>query len=318
MNAQATVLQTAREITLAEICSTFIDEELLAFSQQTQQWYRCRLGLFVTALGPERELSTITKADLLTYWKTLEARTRTLPPDLSVETFHGYVRAVRRLFKWLYENHLTITELWLVLKLPKIPERARKGVDNAVVIKMMEGMRESPRDYALILFLESTGARRGGVASLTLADINPDAPEPLCRRATVHEKGERVRQVIMSAEALVALRAWLAVRHSQTEFVFTDSHPGRDRGLLPGAINQILARYKKALGIKGRCSPHQWRHHFCRARLMEDVPLSIVSQLAGHKSVVVTAQFYGNLLIDELQRSYDQHYRAPGQEQKLE
>ena len=84
-----TALQTAREISLAEICATFIDEELLACSPLTQQWYRCRLGLFVTALGPQRALSTIEKSDLIRWWHILDERTRTDPPDLSVDTFHG-------------------------------------------------------------------------------------------------------------------------------------------------------------------------------------------------------------------------------------
>jgi site-specific recombinase XerD len=307
-----TVLETAREIRLAEICTSFIDEELIACSRQTQQWYRCRLGLFVAALGPDRPLSTIEKKDLLDWWRTLDARTRTVPPDLSIETMHGYVRAVRRLFKWLDERHLTITEMWKAIKLPHIPERQRKGADNHAVKRIIEAARtESPRDLAILLFLESTGARRGGVSSLTLADINPNAPEPYCRRATVHEKGSRVRQVIMSAEALEALRAWLDQRHSKTEFVFVDERPGHDNGLLPGAINQIIARYKKALGIKGRVSPHEWRHRFCRNRLIEGMPLNLVGQLAGHKSITVTAQFYGNLLIDELQKQYDRYYKPP-------
>jgi site-specific recombinase XerD len=306
-----TVLETAREISLAEICNTFIDEELLACSHQTQKWYRCRLGLFMTALGPNRALSSIGKKELLDWWRALEARTRTVPPDLTPETFHGYVRAVRRLFKWLYQNNLTITELWTLLKLPEIPERQRKGVDNSAVTKFIKAASDNPRDLAILLFMESTGARRGGVASLKLSDLNIDAPEPYCRRVTVHEKGSRVRQVILSADALAALRAWLKVRNSETDFVFTDYRPGHDTGLLPGAINQMIARYKKALGIKGRCSPHEWRHRFCRARLIEGMPLNLVSQLAGHKSVVVTAQFYGNLLVDELQTAYDKYYKPP-------
>jgi site-specific recombinase XerD len=306
-----TDLQTAREITLSEICQTFIDDELLASSHSTQRWYRSRLNLFVEFFGPSRELSSLTKKDLQHWWKTLEARTTPKPPTLSIETFHGYVRAARRLFKWLYEQHLIIDNLGSALKLPKIPERQRKGINDANAKKLIDAMRDHPRDLAIILFMESTGARRGGVASLTLADIDPAAPEPFCRRATVHEKGERVRTVIMSVDALSALRAWLDRRNSNTDFVFVDERPGHDNGLAPGGISQIIKRYKKELGLTGRCSPHQWRHRFCRARLKEGMPLSMVSQLAGHKSITVTATFYGNLLVDELQEAYDHYYKPP-------
>jgi integrase len=302
-------LETAREITLGEICQSFIDEELLATSPQTQKWYQCRLGLFLSALGPDRPLSSVEKKDLLAWWRSLDARTRTDPPDLSIETFHGYVRAVRRLFKWLHENHLTIDEIWKSIKLPKLPERTRKGVDDNFVNALIEAARQNPRDLAILLFMESTGARRGGVASLRLDDISPSAPEPYCRRVTVHEKGKRVRQVVMSAEALAALRAWLAVRESGTDFVFTSERSGKDEGLQPGAINQIIARYQKALNIKGRCSPHQWRHRFGRARTMEGMPLGMVSQLMGHSTIVVTAEYYGKLSMDELQTAYDRYYK---------
>lgn len=305
------VLQTAREITLAEISATFIDEELLACSPMTQKWYRSRLGLFLDAIGPARPLSSIQKADLLNWWHTLDARTRTDPPDLSIETFHGYVRAVRRLFKWLWENNLTLTELWKTLKLPKIPQHLRRGVVDDLARLLIETARQNPRDLALLLFMESTGARRGGIASLRLSDIAPNAPEPLCRRATVHEKGKTARQVVMSPEALAALRAWLDVRRSQTAFVFTSERPGKDEGLQPGAINQILSRYQRAIGLPGRVSPHQWRHRFGRARTMEGMPLNMVSQLMGHSNVAVTAEYYGKLNIDELQKFYDRCYKPP-------
>jgi site-specific recombinase XerD len=306
-----TQIQTAREINLSEICQTFLDEELLASSPKTQRWYRCRLNLFIQHLGAERTLSSITKQDLLRWRKTLETRTQQKPPNLAVETFHGYVRAARRLFKWLYDERIMIDELWQALELPKIPERERKGIKNSNVEKLMDAMQSDPRDFAIIHFMESTGARRGGLASLTLDDLDLDAPEPFCRRATVHEKGERVRTVIMSPAALSAMRAWLQQRDSSTDYVFVDARPGHDNGLEPGAFNQIISRYKKELGLTGRCSPHQWRHRFCRSRLKEGMPLSMVSQLAGHKSVTVTATFYGNLLVDELHEAYDHYYKPP-------
>lgn len=312
MIAQTIALETAREITLDVAADSFLETELLAASAQTVKWYRARLRLFIAALGPALPLGNITEKDLTHWWKLLEARTLSDPPDLSSETFHGYVRAVRRLFKWAYEKHLTITELWPVLKLPQIPEQQHKGVDDDSVISIIDAARlSSPRDYAILLFIESTGARRGGVASLKLSDLDLSAPEPLCRRVDVHEKGKRMRTVILSSEALEALRAWLAVRRSRTAFVFVDERPGHDSGLKPGGISQIVNRYKVRLGLTGRCSPHQWRHRRARCWLKAGMPLNLTSQLLGHKSILVTAKFYGNLLVDELQVAYDRYYKPP-------
>jgi site-specific recombinase XerD len=305
------MLQTqiiAREITLGQIVQTFLDEELLAVSKQTRKWYASRLRLFLSQIGEDKPLSEIEKKDLTKWWKSLEDRTLTKPPTLSVDTFYSYVRAVRQLFKYLDVEHHTLTPLWRVIKLPKLPERERKGIKDENILKFFEAALENPRDYAIMHFMESTGCRRGGVASITFDDLNLENPAR-CRRAIVHEKGMRARSVIMSQEALDALRAWLKVRPASVEnFIFVNTFAPYD-GLTPGAISSMIARYKKSAGITGRCSPHQWRHRFCRARIMEGVPLSAVSEMAGHKSVVVTATFYGNLLTDELQIMYDKFYK---------
>jgi site-specific recombinase XerD len=304
-------VRTAREITLAHAVDSFLEIEMLACSAQTDKWYRARLRLFVAALGPDKLLDQVTEKDLITWWKSLEKRTESDPPDLSIETMHGYVRAARRLFKWLYDKHITIAELWPVLKLPTLPEQFRKGVNDNDVRALLDAAVDNPRDLALLLFIESTGCRRGGVANLKLSDLNLSEPAPLCRRASVREKGKKTREVMLSQDALKALRAWLLVRKSKTEYVFVDVRPGHDRKLAPGGISQIIDRYKDKLGITGRVSPHQWRHRFCRTLLKRGMPLNIVSQLAGHKSIVVTAKFYGNLLTDELQESFEKYYAPP-------
>lgn len=308
---QQLAITTATEITLGKIVQTFMDEEIFASARQTQNWYKCRLGLFRDAIGEDRPLSDITKKELIGWWKSLEARTLEKPPTLTVDTFHGYVRAVRRLFHWMYDQHLTVTELWKTIKLPRLPERQRKGIDASSLLKLISAARGNPRDYAILMFMESTGARRGGVASLTLDDLSIDEPEPRCRRATVHEKALTARTVMLTPACLEAMKAWLAVRRSDTNYVFVDNRFEHDNNLDPGAINQMIVRYQRRLGLRGHCSPHQWRHRFCRSRLIEGMPLSIVSQLAGHKSITVTAMIYGNLLVDELQHSYDRFYKPP-------
>jgi len=311
MNDQNTTLQTAQVITLGNSVSTFIETALLGDSAANVRWYTARLRLFVKALGEERELGSITERDLVRWYRALQDRTETEPPTLAVDTLHGYTRAVRRLFKWLYERRLTVTELWPVLKLPTLPELERKGVNDSNVEKIIEAARlASLRDYAILLLIRDSGARRGGVASLKLSDLSLDEPEPNCRRITVHEKGQRTRKVFITPEALNALNAWLAVRSSPTPYVFVDERPKKKGARLkPGGVSQMITRYKQKLGLVGPCSPHQWRHRFARVRIIDGMPLNVVSQMLGHKSVVVTAKHYGNLMVNELQTAYDDHQK---------
>lgn len=309
MNAKSIELQNIEETTLGEAIDIFMEEALLGKSPETYRWYTCRLGLFKKAFGASTKLSEITKKDLIAWWRGLDARTLEEPPTLTVDSFHGYVRGPRRLFSWLYKNNLISQDLTQYMVLPTLPERQRKGVSDDVVVKLIEATEGNLRDRAIMLFLESTGARRAGVASLKMQDIDPDAPEPYCRRATVFEKGKRTRCVFMSKLALESLKKYLATRNTTSQYVFIDTRPGReDNKLLPGAINQIIVRYKKKLGITGMCSPHQWRHRYCRSLIQNKMPLSTVQQLAGHKSIQVTAMIYANLLVDELHEAYDEMY----------
>ncbi|HAE59733.1 MAG TPA: hypothetical protein DCG54_09595 [Anaerolineae bacterium] len=308
-----TPIQTAREITLGDAHDAFLDEELIGASAETMRWYKCRLGLFIRAIGPDLKLSDLTKRHLIDWWRALEARTQADPPTLTPDTMHGYVRAARKILSWLYDSHLIVDDLLKYVQLPTLPERQRKGVRDDVVISIIEATAGNLRDRAIILFMESTGARRGGVSSLRLDDLNTTASPPYNRRATVHEKGKKAREVFMSLAAFEALVAYLAIRpKSKSDFVFLDQRPQRqNNGLKPGAINQMIARYKRALGITGTCSPHQWRHRFCRRLLKRRLPLSTAQQLLGHKNINVTASIYGNLLVDELQEAFDATYAPP-------
>jgi site-specific recombinase XerD len=76
-------------------------------------------------------------------------------------------------------------------------------------------------------------------------------------------------------------------------------------------VNEIIDRYKTKLDLQGRCSPHQWRHRWCRKQIQEGMPLTQVSQLAGHTSIVVTSDYYGTFAFNELQEAFDKYYKPP-------
>lgn len=300
-----------RRISLEAAIETFLEFDMQARSPQTRHWYRCKLQALDRDLG-RKLLDELLEVDLIDWYARLSARISA--EDLSVYTKHGYVRAVRRLFRWLHERHYIGVNLAKDLRLPKLPRRGRSGIADQHVVAILEAASANPRDYAILTFIESTGCRRSGVAGLRLADLDLSAPEPLCRRVRVLEKGDKQRTVSMSDEALSAMRRWLAVRRSDSDFVFVDLRPGRrDQGLKPGGITQLLKRYKKKLGIKGPVSPHQWRHRWCRRLLQAGMPLGMVSQGAGHASVAVTNDYYGIFATEEIQSAVDKYYSPPRQ-----
>jgi integrase/recombinase XerD len=298
----------------------FLRYELSGKSPQTETWYRRRLGVLVQALGADRELGDIQEVDLMEYCAQLERRKTIyaggssrpeIAGALSPSTRRGYVRAVKRLFRWLFTKNLLTADLSLDLHLPRIPRGGKKGISEANLRAILIAAKGNARDFALLRFLESTGCRVGGVAGLLLSDLNLDAGDlRLRRRALVREKGNNERTVLMTPNALAALEAWLAVRSRiDDEHVFLGKEFGERswHRLTTRGIAEIIARYKERLELIGPCSPHQWRHRFCRKRLQEHMDLSRVSQLAGHSDPAITIRYYGGFSDDDLQTGYDEH-----------
>ena len=302
-----------KEITINDAIQVFLDKSLVTASPQTVTWYQKRLALFQCDYG-EKYLSEFDESDLWVWYKKIQGKVRQgnhpVPGKISITTQHGYVRAVRRFFKWLYVEQLIFVDLAREIKLPKLPKNGKKGISDDNVDTLLKAAASNRRDYAMLRFIESTGCRRGGVADLRISDLSLDATEPLCRRAIVREKGNKERIVFMSFEALRAMREWLDERESESDFVFINTRKP-DNGLAPSGISQIVSRYKDETGIIGQVSPHQWRHRLGRKMLEEGMPLGLLSQMLGHTSVVVTNDFYGMFAVDDLHKAVDRYYKSP-------
>ena len=312
---QIIVLTRTQLVCVGDAIEAFLRLEMAGLSAQTAHWYRVRLEALGEWLGPGRALSTVLEMELDEYRAALAGRARKdrrKLPRISAFTLHGHVRAVKRLFRWLYQRDVLPADLGRDLKLPKLPRQGRKGISEGNLAAILSAAQEgSIRDYALLRFLESTGVRRGGIEGLLLSDLDVDLEdERLRRRATVREKGEKSRTVIMSREALRALLAWLEIRPEiEDQHVFLGRSPGQAwHALSAGGISGIVSRYKKRLGLRGDCSPHQWRHRWARHHLHQGMELSQVSQLLGHEDVGITVRFYGQFTMDQLQESYDRFH----------
>jgi integrase/recombinase XerD len=161
---------------------------------------------------------------------------------------------------------------------------------------------------ALCWFLYSTACRVGGLVGLTLADLDLDRG-----RARVCEKGNKTRSVFLMPEAVEALRAWLpgrAVTAGDPQHALKgQGHVflGQRGPLTTSGVYQILKRLAARAGVPAGWNPHNWRHRRLRDLQAAGMPLGLVSQIAGHASVEVTAGIYGWLSPDELQREFGKY-----------
>lgn len=300
MNREVAEAVTIHHVTVMFAVGTFLKIALQGRSEQTKGWYESRLRLLARFLGETRALFDVLEMDLIDWRESIERQ------KLSPHTVHGYIRAARRFFRWLYKRGMISADIAHDLYLPGLPRRGRSGIsDKNALLILEEARRWSVRDYAMLLFFASTNARRGGVAGLRMCDVNLFADGPACRRVQVFEKGQKERTVIMDDETLAALRAWVSVRPAGSEYVFVTAE---GKPLKVASVSEVIDRYKARLGIRGRCSPHQWRHRWFRRMLSNRMPLVQAAQLGGHENVELTYEYYGQFAVDELQDAYDRHY----------
>jgi len=295
------------------LASKAISDFLLSYrgsrSPQTILWYERRLSALVSFLGDVR-VATITIDDLRRWRAALcERRTRYVdhpsgrkaePGGLSTHTLHGYVRAARHFFKWLEEEGSIPANPARRLELPRLPRGVVKGIAQEDLRRILEAAhRSGPRDHALAWFLYSTACRVGGTVNLRLGDLHLERG-----LAYVHEKGNKTRPVFMLPEAVQAMQVWLNVRPAlDDDHVFVG-----ERGPLKGSgIYQVMKRLAKLAGVKSGWNPHNWRHRRIRDLQANGMSLGILSQVAGHASVGVTADIYGMLSEAELQAVVKQY-----------
>lgn len=281
-------------------------------SPATLVWYKRKLTS-LTILG-DVDIKKINLHDLRRWRAELAERKtkytshptrREENEGLSTWTLHGYVRAVRHLFKWLTDEGLIPRNPAARLELPQLPNEPRKGISQTDLQKILDVARDHPRDYALCLFLADTACRVGGLCNLTLADLDLERG-----RATVREKGlggeQKSRTVYLTPRTCDALRAWLAARPASND---NDNHVfiGQRGGLTPSGVYQIVKRLARAAGVTRNWNPHNWRHGAARAMLQNGASLAHISQLLGHEDVSTTARFYGTFADEELKAAHDKY-----------
>jgi site-specific recombinase XerD len=326
-----------RTPTMADAIDTFfrLELEVRERSDQTIRWYRAKLDTMGEYLGKDVSPTSVMDVDLLDWLSELGHREKrygegSCRPEkeggLAVATLRGHVRAMRRFWSWLYKRKFIEENPASELPMPPKEKIAKRGIADADQDAMMRAARptweggkitkydlEAFRDYAVLCFLDSTGCRLGGLAHLTLRDIDlTNADEKLRKRAYVIEKGTKGRYVFMNKQTIAAMQAWLHVRPPcDSNHVFVGKGNGKTvwKALIEDGLYTLVRKYAKITGVLDRSgalwSPHQWRHRFGRRWLERGGDLSRLAQLLGHSTSQITSEHYGQLEIDVLQDGYD-------------
>ncbi len=203
----------------------------------------------------------------------------------------------------------------------KLPRKLPKALSIDEVTKLIEsakreGNTSSPRDYAILELLYSTGARVSEIIGINTTDISisklADGEVSVLK---LKGKGSKERFVPLGKYAISALddylvrsRPALAEKNSKgTTALFLNSRGGR---LSRQSAWQIVLDAADATGLSGRVSPHVFRHSYATHLLDGGADIRVVQELLGHSSVTTT-QIYTLITIDKVRESYSSaHPRA--------
>ena len=165
------------------------------------------------------------------------------------------------------------------------------------------------RDRAILELLYGTGARVAELVGIDIGDISKDFFEG--EEITILKlrgKGSKERLVPIGKFALdaldnylVRLRPGLQAKNSQNErALFLNSRGTR---LTRQSAWTAVVKASEATGLKGRVSPHVFRHSYATHLLDGGADIRVVQELLGHASVTTT-QIYTLVTIDKVRESY--------------
>lgn len=255
------------------------------FKQTTAKTYAASLFIMRDWLGPARELSSLKPEMLVEFF---QQRIYAESYAYAAATIQKHTKTVKTFFNWCVRIELITRSPAQVIRGKKLPRAIsrEKAMRDDELAKILDAVRYKPRDYALILFLADTGARRGGAAGLTAKDINWDK-----LIATVTEKGEKPRLVAFSPLCAQAIRHWLMYRSAHYRVtgvhIFTqDGQPMR-----PENISLIIRRAARVAGVRV-LSSHSLRHRKGHQFADQRIAPSIAATALGHSDSVITISHY--------------------------
>jgi integrase/recombinase XerD len=283
-----------------------------AFAPRTVESYRVHLRVFLDWLetvAVVTSLSQVRRETVQAYQQhllTVEERDATgRVHPLATSTQLGRLCTLKSFFGWAAREGEVLSNPAADIELPKLMQRLPRTLTTHESMQILDGAAGSTpldvRDRAMLETLWATGIRIKELAELELLDLDLTSGE-LCIRCG---KGGKSRLVPLTRPAKAALheylrgaRAQLARPEAPTSRLFITA---RGRRFRSNNLTVRITRLCLRAHLRGRVTPHTWRHSVATQLLKAGADLRAIQELLGHASLQTT-QRYTRLDLGDLKR----------------
>jgi site-specific recombinase XerD len=252
---------------------------------KTRETYARELVFFISWYGRDSSIADVKFEDLLRYKVSLENNFSLATVVKKIAALKSFFRFAKRInvigdnpaeelrVRGPVENrvptHLTVEEIKRLIKMP----------DRRTML--------GKRDAAILCLLPNTGMRREELIKLKIGSFIYRT-EKYKQKSKVYVKilgkGNKERMVMVHEEIIPYLEDWIKVRpESSHDFFFTTINA---EPLTEKAVRYLIHKHGRAAGIPDeKLHPHSFRHTFCINLARAKVPLHVIQELTGHKTL---------------------------------
>lgn len=237
-------------------------------SAQTHVNYSYYLERFTAYVGPDRDLASITTADIERWITSLQVQ----PTSRNT-----YAATVRVFFTWATERGLIDRNPTLTIRRAKTPKRPPRRIPGEQVAALIAAASGVVRPVVIVTV--QTMIRRGELERLGVTDY--DRRE---RTLYVRGKGAKDRVVPVPAEARRALDDWLDGRLSGPMWPAEDGHP-----ISGSHLGKLVTRTGRGIGLA--VTLHDLRHTGASDVAAAGHSVAALRDLLGHASLGTTSRY---------------------------
>lgn len=217
---------------------------------------------------------------------------------VSMNTMSNMKRFLSAFFKWATEEEYIDRNPVAKIKNFKQVHKEKEFLTKDEVAAIRHAC-ETPREYAIVELLLSTGCRVSEFSSLNISDID-FTDESV---SIYGQKTRTYRRGYLTAGAKFYVRNYLSTRNDDKEALFVASKGSHER-LGNSSIQKEIQEIARRAGIKRHVTVHLFRKTFATRLSENGARIEIIKELLGHSDISVTEKNYVTVNVADIKSAH--------------